>query len=137
VSVESRRPRGYPPEARIRRKAEYKRTFEGGLSVRDALLKLVVARRAPGDPGPARLGTAVSRRVGGAVERNRARRRIREAFRLVRRELPAGLDLIAIPLETAREPALAQLERSLLALAKKALARLDAREKAPPAAPPP
>jgi ribonuclease P protein component len=41
-----------------------------------------------------RLGLSVGRAVGTAVERNRAKRLIRDAFRLAQRELPAGYDLV-------------------------------------------
>lgn len=43
-----------------------------------------------------RLGMAVSRRVGGAVERNRVKRHIREWFRQSRCALPTGVDLVII-----------------------------------------
>ncbi len=43
-----------------------------------------------------RLGMAVSRKVGNAVVRNRIRRRIRESFRLLQHDLPAGYDLVVI-----------------------------------------
>jgi ribonuclease P protein component len=43
-----------------------------------------------------RLGITASRRVGNAVQRNRAKRVVREAFRQLREELPAGLDLVVI-----------------------------------------
>ncbi len=43
-----------------------------------------------------RLGMAVSRRVGNAVVRNRIRRLIRESFRLLQHDLPAGYDLVVI-----------------------------------------
>jgi len=44
-----------------------------------------------------RLGVTVSRRVGGAVVRNRLKRRVRECFRLVlRKELPTGTSLVVI-----------------------------------------
>ncbi len=135
----------YPKAARVRRKSEYTRAFADGVAVRDALLKLVVVRRkgppagapgrgaiagaAPADLTIARLGTAVSRKVGGAVRRNRVRRRLREAFRLVRGTLPPGLDLVAVPLHSTAEPTFEALERSLVALARKAAAKLEARER--------
>jgi ribonuclease P protein component len=44
-----------------------------------------------------RLGLTVGRRYGGAVQRNRAKRVLREAFRLSRHDLPPGLDLVVSP----------------------------------------
>lgn len=41
-----------------------------------------------------RLGLSTPRRVGGAVVRNRIKRRLREAFRLMRPAMPAGYDLV-------------------------------------------
>jgi ribonuclease P protein component len=51
------------------------------------------------DLGYDRLGLAASRRVGGAVARNRAKRLLREAFRRHKRALagPRGEDLVALP----------------------------------------
>lgn len=51
--------------------------------------------------GHARLGLAVSRRFGNAVQRNRFKRRIREAFRT--RCLKMEFDLLVIPLKPAQE----------------------------------
>ena len=44
-----------------------------------------------------RLGLSVGRKHGGAVRRNRIKRLIREAFRLERPGLPAGLDVVVVP----------------------------------------
>jgi ribonuclease P protein component len=63
---------------------------------------LLAASRLPplaeeGDPGAsARLGVTVSRRVGNAVTRNRAKRLIREAFRASRDLWAPGLDVVVI-----------------------------------------
>lgn len=43
-----------------------------------------------------RLGLSVSRRLGGAVERNRIKRRLREAFRLSQHQQPAGYDIVIV-----------------------------------------
>jgi ribonuclease P protein component len=46
--------------------------------------------------GPCRVGFAVSRQMRGAVARNRARRRLREAYRTAGATAPAGVDLVLI-----------------------------------------
>jgi ribonuclease P protein component len=43
-----------------------------------------------------RLGLSVSRKVGNAVKRNRIRRRLREAMRLMQHDFPAGYDLVIV-----------------------------------------
>jgi ribonuclease P protein component len=49
-----------------------------------------------GDDGPARVGFAAGRRMGSAVVRNRARRRLREAVRRLDGALPDGIDTVWI-----------------------------------------
>ena len=51
---------------------------------------------APGLGGPPRVGVVAGRRIGGAVVRNRAKRRLREA--LVRTDLAAGSSYIVVAL---------------------------------------
>ncbi len=48
------------------------------------------------DGGRARLGVSVGRRVGGAVERNRVKRLLREAFAGLAPVLPAGVDFVVV-----------------------------------------
>ena len=84
----------FPKHLHIRTPADFDRVYKARVYAADDVL--VVNGCANGLPH-ARLGLSVSRKVGNAVVRNRWKRRIREAFRLCREELPAGVDLIARP----------------------------------------
>jgi ribonuclease P protein component len=57
---------------------------------------------ADGEDGP-RLGLSVSRRVGGAVERNRVKRVLREAFWAEAERLPTSSDYVVVARPDARE----------------------------------
>lgn len=107
--------RRFLPDYRIRRVGDFKRAFRYRASVAD---QWVVLYGYPnGLPYP-RLGISASRRLGGAVIRNRWKRLVREAFRLTRPRLPEGIDLIAIPRPDV-EPRLASLIESLPLLASR------------------
>jgi ribonuclease P protein component len=73
-------------------------------------------------PGP-RLGLTVPRAVGGAVERNRIKRRLREAFRLHRTELDPRWDIVLNPRRAVLTASFAEIEQAL----GKVVARCNAR----------
>lgn len=103
------------PEYHVRSGLDFQRAYQTRLSVSDH--RLVVVGHPNGRPYP-RLGLSVSKKVGNAPRRNRWKRLIREAFRLARPELPAGLDLIVIP-RFGAEPELPGLIQSLKKLTKR------------------
>ena len=69
----------YPSERRLRSKLDFDRVFHSQAYAADDVL---VVRGCRSENGKTRLGLSVSRKVGNAVARNRARRRLREAVRL-------------------------------------------------------
>ena len=110
----------FPASARLRKRADFARVYLRRCSVSDALLLIFVDENGLDHP---RIGLSVSRKVGGAVVRNRWKRLLREAFRLSQSQLPTGLDIIAIP-RPAAEPALGPLSESLVRLVSRAAKKL-------------
>jgi ribonuclease P protein component len=88
---------------------------------------LLFVRALANSLGRTRLGLAVGRGAGGAVQRTRLRRLLREAFRLNRPRLPAGLDLLVAPRGGAPGASLAELAGSLVRLAGQTAAGLAER----------
>lgn len=83
----------FGPAQRLRQQRQFDHVFEARCSA--AAFPLRVYGR-PNGLSHCRLGLVVSRRVGHAVRRNRAKRMLREAFRLLQHDLPAGYDLVVI-----------------------------------------
>jgi ribonuclease P protein component len=110
----------FPKNHHIRKEADFERVYAARIYAADDVL--VVNGCDNGLPH-CRLGLSVSRKVGNAVTRNAWKRRIREAFRLSREELPTGVDLVIRPQKGAVLD-YAAIARSLPELAKKVGRRL-------------
>jgi len=67
----------------------------------------------PDEDGGVRLGLTVPRAIGGSVDRNRIKRRLREAFRRHRADLRPRWDIVLNPRRTALAAPFADLERAL------------------------
>jgi ribonuclease P protein component len=95
----------FRPNERISRRADYLRIQKGGARAHGRFLTLIAL---PNGAATTRLGVSASRRLGGAVLRNRAKRLIREVFR--RNKPPTGLDLVVIPKPELFEASFTALE---------------------------
>lgn len=88
-----------PKSARLFRASEFQRMKREGVTYHGKFMVLSVLK---GLPAPeVRVGFITSRRVGGAVVRNRVRRRLREIVRAVRSQIPAGTWLTLIGRQAA------------------------------------
>lgn len=103
----------FPKSMRLLRSDEFDAVFAAKRSCAD---KRLVVFTLPNGLARPRLGLVVSRKVGGAVVRNRWKRLLREAFRLSQDELPA-VDIVCLP-RPAHTPTLDSLTESLRRLAR-------------------
>jgi ribonuclease P protein component len=93
------------PIERIRRRSEYQQIYDRGVRTHGRYLTLfTLSNNLP----LGRLGIAATRKLGGAVERNRAKRLIREVFR--RNKLAPGFDIVVIPKRELLDASLTALE---------------------------
>jgi ribonuclease P protein component len=110
----------FPKSARLRTKTEFDRVYARRCKASDGTLLVFAQRNELSLP---RIGLSVSRKLGGAVVRNRLKRLLREAFRLSQHELPTGVDLVVIP-SAAERANLEAYRESLRRLSKKLARRL-------------
>ena len=108
----------FPKSARLFRASEFQRMRGEGAAIHGKFMLLSVLPRAGN--GSARIGIITSRRVGGAVERNRVRRRLREIVRAELAHLLPGAWLVIVARHRAVEAEFAELRDEWLRLASRA-----------------
>jgi ribonuclease P protein component len=81
---------------RLSRSGEFDRVYRDGSSHATRYLILYTFPRKDEDRDDVRLGVSVSRKVGGAVERNKVKRVLREAFWELAGELPPRHDFVIV-----------------------------------------
>ncbi len=96
---------GLTAAERIRRRPEFERVYSEGVRVHGRFMTLFVLANGSASP---RLGVAATRKMGSAVERNRAKRLARDIFR--RHKVAAGLDIVVVPRRDMLDAPFANLE---------------------------
>ncbi len=106
----SERQYGFPKSLRLLRTADYRKVYAEG---RRRNLGILVAFARTSGEQPSRVGMTVPRALGGAVERNRLKRRLREAVRKHRADLGPGWDIVFHPRAKAKTVEFAELEAAV------------------------
>lgn len=103
---------------RLRKKQDFGKVYRQGRSFANA--QFVVYWRKQAEPGCFRLGISASSKLGGAVVRNRMRRKIKEIVRLNAARLQDGFDFILIVRKPALKMTYRELEGSIMHVLRKA-----------------
>jgi ribonuclease P protein component len=110
---------------RLRKRREFEECYASGVRVSGRHLQLFLLP--PGEAGSSRLGISVAKKSGGAVRRNRLRRRVREIFRRHRRACPAGLRIVVNIKPSAGAASFSELSDDYLSALERGLSRLRSR----------
>lgn len=113
---------GFSRDMRIRRRAEFQRVYEHGTRAHGRYFTLFLLRGPDAPSRPSRLGIAATKKLGGAVVRNRAKRLIREVFR--RTKIAHGFDIVIVPKRECLQASLTTLDAEYRATVERTIQRL-------------
>jgi ribonuclease P protein component len=111
---------GFRPAEHVRKRADFELIYKTGFKRSGRLMTMFTRERGA---GPARLGIAATRKMGDAVERNRAKRLVRELFR--HHKPGVAIDIVVVPRREMLDAPYDRIEteyRSLLAKSARAKA---------------
>lgn len=109
---------GLSRESRIKLPGEFARAkAQGQRCVCGCLIANVLARP---EGAASRLGVVTSKKIGGAVERSRARRLMRESFRLHQHDFNRAVDLVLIARPSIAGKMFGEVERDFLRVVREA-----------------
>jgi ribonuclease P protein component len=106
----------FRPHERIRRRVEYRQVYARGVRTHSRYSTVFILAN---ELGVGRLGIAATRKFGGSVDRNRAKRLIREVFR--RNKIANGFDVVVIPKRDLLDASLTALEADYRTLLERRL----------------
>ncbi|MDL2220676.1 ribonuclease P protein component [Eubacteriales bacterium OttesenSCG-928-N14] len=112
---ENRRIHAYPKSMRIRRNAEFQYVYRRGKSYDSPLVVLVVVH----NKAKSRVGFTCGKKVGNSVKRNRARRLLKESYRLLAPSIKRGCLMVFIGRSPLASASFAQVQQQMLALLQK------------------
>ena len=119
---------GLASAGRIRRRPEFERIYSDGARISGRFMTVFLLENGR---SVARFGVAATRKIGGAVERNRAKRLAREIFR--RHKIAAGYDIVIVPRREMLDAPFTSLETDYLrALERRGSAHAAAGARRPP-----
>ena len=84
----------FTKEERLRKRGDFDKVFKEGKAFKGAIFNAYVLRNSLGHP---RIGIVVGRKFGGAVQRNRIKRLLRESYRLNKGLVGEGIDMVLLP----------------------------------------
>ena len=108
----------FRPAERIRRRTEFQQVYDRGIRIHSRYATVFILANTL---QVGRLGIAATRKLGGAVVRNRAKRLIREVFR--RNKVAPGFDVVVIPKRELLDASLNTLETDYRTLLERRLSR--------------
>lgn len=100
-----------PADRRVKRAASFQKAFRQG---NKTVGRFMVLWLLEGEDPKLRLGTVASRKVGNSVARSRAKRRLREGFRLHQHELQGDVDVILVARHSILKAPWEKVERDML-----------------------
>ena len=105
TATDSRADERLPRTMRVRNRPEFERAYDSGVRLQGRLMTLFIV---PNGAGHSRFGVAATRKLGPAIERNRAKRLSREVFR--RNKIAAGFDIVLVPRREMLDASFSSLE---------------------------
>ena len=106
----------FPREARLVHRGDFDRVYQAGKRLSSSHFTAFVRKN---ELTLSRFGFSIKKALGGAVVRNRIRRRLREIVRCHQQEIPVGWDIVVHPKNSVSKAEFAALTDDLMRLLKK------------------